>query len=210
MKTDDLIGMLSQGAGPAGPAGDGRRMAFAVALSFPVVVAVAFVLGLLPLSDWATSSTGPKMVYAAAMACAGVVLLRRAGRPGAPVAGPLAAIAGMLVLVAAIGVYDILRLPPEARAMQMMGKSWSVCPLLILVLSLPLQIGMPWAARSLAPVRPGLAGAAAGLVAGGMGMAAYALHCDEPAAGFIAIWYSLGIALSVLLGWAIGSRALRW
>lgn len=211
MQTDDLIGMLAQGAGATEPAGDGRRMALATALSLPLMVlAVVLGLGLIPFAGWPASATVPKIVYGMAVALAAMWLLRVAGRPGSRVAGPLALIAGIGVLVLAAGLYNIISVPAEARAMQVMGKSWSVCPLLILALSLPLQGGMLWAARRLAPVRPGLAGLAAGLAAGGVATAAYALHCSESAPAFIAVWYSLGIVLSALLGWAVGGRILRW
>ena len=211
MKTDDLIGMLAQGAGATEPAGDLRRIGLGAALALPVMVAaVAYGLGLVPVADWPISATVPKLAYGLTVALAAVWLLRQAGRPGARVAGPLALVAGVTVLVLAVGVYDIFRLPPEARGMQIMGKSWSACPVLILALSLPLQAGMLWSARLLAPTRLTLAGAAVGLAAGGVATAAYALHCSEGAPAFIAIWYSLGIVLSTLLGALIGPRVLRW
>ena len=39
---------------------------------------------------------------------------------------------------------------------------------------------------------------------------AYALACTEPAAPFIAVWYTLGIALCGVLGAALGPKLLRW
>ena len=64
--------------------------------------------------------------------------------------------------------------------------------------------------RALAPVRLREAGAAVGLAAGGAGAFIYALHCGEDAVPFIAVWYTLGMALSALLGWIIGPLLLRW
>jgi hypothetical protein len=49
-----------------------------------------------------------------------------------------------------------------------------------------------------------------GLVAGGVALMAYALHCDEAAPAFIAIWYSLGVLLATALGAVIGPQFLRW
>ena len=75
MQTDDLIGMLAQGAGAVEPAGDGRRMGLGAALALPVMVAaVALTLGLVPMSDWPVSSTVPKLCYA-------LVLMVVVGRP---------------------------------------------------------------------------------------------------------------------------------
>jgi hypothetical protein len=186
-------------------------MALALVLSVPVMVlAVALILGLQPVADWIASATIPKMAYGLTVALLAAWLLRQAGRPGAGTGFPLVLIAGLAAAVLAAGLWDVVRLPPEARAMQITGKSWTVCPAMILALSLPLLAGFLWAARRLAPIRPGLAGMAAGLAAGGVGTAAYALHCDEGAVAFVALWYSLGMVASGLLGGLLGARLLRW
>ena len=44
------------------------------------------------------------------------------------------------------------------------------------------------------------AGAAAGWLAGGVGAAAYALHCPEMDAPFLAVWYVLGMCVPTALG----------
>ena len=62
----------------------------------------------------------------------------------------------------------------------------------------------------LAPTRLTLAGALAGLFAGGMGAFVYAFHCPETAAPFVALWYSAGILLTTALGALLGPRLLRW
>jgi hypothetical protein len=38
----------------------------------------------------------------------------------------------------------------------------------------------------------------------------YALACPEVSLTFVAIWYSLGIALAGVLGAFLGPRVLRW
>jgi len=78
------------------------------------------------------------------------------------------------------------------------------------ILSLPALAGALWALRGLAPTRPRAAGLAAGLLAGGLGAFGYALSCTELSPAFVAIWYSLGIALAGALGAALGPRILRW
>jgi len=40
--------------------------------------------------------------------------------------------------------------------------------------------------------------------------ALYALHCTDDSPLFVATWYSLAIAGVTVLGWAVGSRLLRW
>ncbi|HSV58580.1 MAG TPA: NrsF family protein, partial [Variovorax sp.] len=66
------------------------------------------------------------------------------------------------------------------------------------------------ALKGLAPTRPALAGAAAGIMAGGAGATVYALHCPELAAPFLAVWYVAGMLIPVVAGALIGPRLLRW
>jgi hypothetical protein len=61
----------------------------------------------------------------------------------------------------------------------------------------PTLAALLWALRGLAPTRPALAGAAAGLAAGAVGALAYALHCPELSPTFVAVWYSAGIAMEI-------------
>ena len=67
-----------------------------------------------------------------------------------------------------------------------------------------------WALQELAPTRLRLAGAAAGLFAGGAGAVVYCFHCPELDAPFIGIWYLLGMLLPAAAGSALGPRLLRW
>jgi hypothetical protein len=81
---------------------------------------------------------------------------------------------------------------------------------LIALLSLPILAALFIALRSLAPTRLRAAGAAAGALAGGVAAAAYALHCNEMALPFLAIWYVLGMAVPAVLGALLAPRWLRW
>ena len=75
------------------------------------------------------------------------------------------------------------------RAELVLGGTWNACPLNIAVLSLPVFVAALWAMKGLAPTRPALAGAAAGLLAGAVGAVVYTLHCPELAAPFLGTWY---------------------
>ena len=66
------------------------------------------------------------------------------------------------------------------------------------------------ALRGLAPTRLALAGAAAGLFAGGAGAFAYAFHCPELEAPFLGAWYVAGMLIPAALGALPGRRLLRW
>ena len=50
----------------------------------------------------------------------------------------------------------------------------------------------------------------AGLFAGGVAAAIYAAHCPDDSPLFVALWYSLGIAIVALVGGLAGRLALRW
>jgi hypothetical protein len=91
-----------------------------------------------------------------------------------------------------------------------MGHSAMVCPWFIAATSAPLLVALIWAVKGLAPTRLRLAGALAGLTAGGFGALIYCLHCPEVGAPFVAIWYSLGILIPCLVGALAGPRLLRW
>ncbi|MFN4157962.1 MAG: NrsF family protein [Gemmobacter sp.] len=211
MKTHDLIGLLATGAGPVEPPRDGRLMLIGLPVAFVVaVVAVTLSMGLVPPALWGASSTATKLAYAGLVTGAGIWLLRCAGRPGMSVAGPLILLAALLGVVAATGMMDLLMAQPEARMSRLIGYSSITCPWAVMVLSLPALAATMAAVRLLAPVRLRLAGAAAGLAAGGVAAGAYALGCTEGAYVFIAVWYSLGLALATGLGALIGPQVLRW
>jgi hypothetical protein len=180
-------------------------------VALPVLVAfVAKVEGLVPMSRWPESATLWKAGYAVLLASAGAWLLHRAGRPGAGVTVPVTALVVLLGVAVLTGAVDWLNAPAGMKTGKLMGHSALVCPVAILVMSLPMQVAAILAARRLAPVRPGLAGLAAGLVAGGVAALAYGLACTEGALVFVAVWYSAGMVLSGLAGWAIGRRVLCW
>jgi hypothetical protein len=92
----------------------------------------------------------------------------------------------------------------------LLGQTWAVCPHLIAMLSAPVFVGTVWPMKGLAPTKPVLAGAAAGMLAGAVATVVYALHCPEMAAPFLATWYLLGMAIPTAVGAALGPRLLRW
>jgi hypothetical protein len=55
-----------------------------------------------------------------------------------------------------------------------------------------------------------LAGGAAGLVAGSVAAFAYAVHCTEMQAPFLAVWYVIGMLVPAFAGALLGPRLLRW
>ena len=74
---------------------------------------------------------------------------------------------------------------------------------------LPLVLAL-WALRQGAPSRPALTGFLCGLLAGGLGAAAYAANCPDDSPFFVATWYPVGILGLGLVGAVAGHRLLRW
>lgn len=213
MKTDELVALLARDATPvkrgALPTRIGLLAVVGAVAAFGILIAW---LGIRP--DLAEAVTGPtywmKTLYTLGVGIAGFALAERLSRPGAK--GRIGwALAGFFaVAIVAIAVSQLIATPPEQMRAAFMGSSWDKCPWRILVLSLPGLAVILWTMRKFAPTRPALAGAAAGLLAGGIAATVYGLHCQEVAAPFVALWYSLGMILSTVVGATIGSRVLRW
>lgn len=213
MKTDDLIALLASDAGPVPRRAAWRRLAWAVAAALPLSVAwmIAF-YGVRP--GLAASLADPmawlKVLVPAAVALGGFALTERLARPGVPVGGAWLGVAVPLLVLWSLGLAVWTAAAPEARADLLLGRTWRTCTLNIAVMAAPLFLAAMMALRGLAPTRPALAGAAAGVLAGGVGAAVYALHCPELAAPFLAVWYVLGMAVPALAGAAVGRLLLRW
>ena len=211
MKTEQLITLLAQGAGPAPQRLVLRRLAPVVAIGALVsaLIAVAW-LGCVPAEMFKTNAPWLKLAYAAALAASAGWLTARLSRPVARLAPPLRAVVAVAVVMGLLGALAWAATPAPLRPAAVMGHSWQACPLYVLALAAPVLAGLLWTLRGLAPTRPRAAGGAAGLLAGALGAAGYALVCSEDSATFIALWYSAGIALTGLLGAALGPRVLRW
>lgn len=213
METDRLIEGLAADLRPVSPGVVSRRIALTALVGGAVALVVVLAwLGL--RQDLAAAVTGPmfwmKAGYAAVLGVAGFWCAERLARPaGSP---RRAAALGLLALMVmgGLGAATLMATEPSERAAVWLGHSWRRCPVNILALSLPTLAAALWAMRRLAPTRLRLAGAAAGLFAGGVGATVYGLHCTETSPMFLATWYSLGMALSAGLGALVGSWALRW
>lgn len=211
MKTDDLIAALSTDLPPARRVD--RRLLLSLAPAGLVVLAVVGLwLGF--RADLMEAMRGPvfwaKAAYTTAMAVAGFWLLDRLGRPGASPRGPLILLAVTLSSVLALALFELVNMPMPDRMPAVMGDSARLCAPNIAVLSLVATPFVFAAASAFAPTRPALAGAAAGLLTGGLATTLYGLHCPEHTAAFVALWYTLGMAVAVAGGAVIGRFTLRW
>lgn len=212
MRTDALIDLLAQGAGTAPRAVAARRLAPAclIGLAVSVVLALALVGPLAP-ATFGTPAPWIKVGYTASLALAAAWLAARAARPAAPLAkAARAVLAVVLVMGVAAAAILAFHTPPAQRMDALLGQTWRVCAWNVLALSLP-ALGLAlWAMRGLAPTRLRLAGFASGLMAGALGALGYSLACPEASAAFVAVWYTLGVLLTGLVGAALGAWWLRW
>ena len=151
-----------------------------------------------------------KLAYAGLMAAAAGLLTARLARPVPRITGPAWAVAVIVAVMLLAGLLSLAATPADGRVQHVLGHSWLVCPWGVLALSLPGLAGALQALRTLAPTRPRMAGLAAGLLAGSLGALGYALACPEVSITFVAIWYSLGIALAGAVGAWLGPRVLHW
>lgn len=212
MNTDAWIDMLARGAGAAPRGATARRLGAAACAGLLASSLLAIlILGLLPASAFASGTTWMKLVYTGALAVAAGWMAARAGRPVARMRRPTHTVLAVVLLMVGLGLAALLLdTAPGGRMDVLMGSTALQCPWLVLGLSLP-ALGLSfWAMRGLAPTQPRMAGFAAGLLAGAVGAFGYSLACPEASVAFVAVWYTLGIALTGLLGALLGSRALRW
>ncbi|MDB5740253.1 MAG: hypothetical protein JWP16_1293 [Alphaproteobacteria bacterium] len=212
MQTDDLIAHLAEELRPVRPGAVTRLLllALAVGLAASAIVMLS-VLG--PRHHFAVAITGfgmwVKIAYTFILAALGFWLVERAGRPGADMLRPAMMLALPVLVIVSLAALQMAA-PGADMHRLVMGQSARVCAVLIVMVAAPSLVAAFWALRQLAPTRLGLAGAGAGLFAGSLGAFVYAFHCLEDSAPFVAIWYTLGIALTTVIGAFAGRWALRW
>ena len=213
MKTDDLIAMLASDAAPVASRVWRRR--YALAMGAGVLGATLLMVPLLGVRpDIADAVRLPmfwvKLAFPALLAAVTLLAAVRLSRPGMALGHIASAMAAPVLAIGLLAAVSLLGAAPEDRVMLIWGETWAACLVNIPMLSVPAFVALLWVMKTLAPVRPALAGAAAGLVAGAISAAVYALHCPELAAPFIGIWYTLGMLIPTALGALVGARLLRW
>lgn len=211
MQTGDLIEKLS--AEPPRTTRATLRLLRPVAAGCALSFLVMWVwLGIRP--DFAvavdTASYWMKFAYTTWLALAGFWLVERLGRPGAPSRRAVLVSAIAVTAMAGLAAWRLAVAPQWMHARLVLGSTHTVCPWRIVALALPVLAGTLFGLRRMAPTRLLTAGLAAGLLAGSAGAWIYAFHCDESAAPFVAVWYTLGVAATGAIGAASGKWLLRW
>lgn len=115
----------------------------------------------------------------------------------------------MAILTFGIGV-ELSQTHRTSWSNRLWGANPLACYLYVTALSLPILSAILVALRDGASTHPRLSGAMAGLVAGGITMALYTIHCPENSLLFIASWHGLAVLTVTLLGAIAAGRCLRW
>ncbi|MDB5440612.1 MAG: hypothetical protein JWM33_3039 [Caulobacteraceae bacterium] len=213
MRTDDLIALLSADDRPVPAGAPTRRLGLAaLAGGGLALLMVVFWLGLRP--DLPQAVGGGffwiKAAYTGSLAIVFGWASLKLSRPEAAPALPWRLGAAILLVFVGAGLAQAQSMDTPERLAALRGVSWTVCARNILILGAPLTLMTLAALRSLAPTKPTTAGLAAGLFAGGLAATLYGLHCPEATFVFVALWYSLGMALCGALGALVGRWWLRW
>lgn len=212
MKTDDFIAALSADDQKPGPA-PGRALALALVVGV-AVAGVLFLAMLGPRPDamqaMHTMRYDFKFVVSLILAASACILVWRFARPQ-PVSREAQLLLLMApVLLAAAVLIELFVLPGEQWMPQMMGHNARKCMMFIPIFAVVPLGALLYALRSGASFAPARTGAVAGLIAGGIGAAFYAMHCPDDSPLFVATWYTIAIAAVTALGALLGSRLLRW
>ena len=213
MKTNDLIAMLATEASATPTVSPLRRCAQATAVGAAISLALVLTLwGLNPeLNALAhTQAFWVKVVWLALTSLFVAPVVLHLSRPGVAAGRGVWGIAIALAGMALLALMQVATVDADTGMQLMLGSSWQECSASIAALSVPLLAALLWMMRGMAPTRPALAGASAGLMAGAIASLVYSLHCTETAYAFVAVWYAAGIALMAGVGALLGTRILRW
>lgn len=215
MNTDRLIDMLSAEL----DAVNSGRLTKTLILALTTGGAIAFALMLVtvgPRPDVQSSAhiewVAVKLLFALSVIGTGALLLNRAMRLGLEGATNWVLILFPFLAALAVAI-SVLLAQPQAWSELLRGAtrvSSVRCLLLIVFFSAIPLAGVIYALRQGAPIRLKLCGGIAGIVAGGIGAAAYAFNCTSDTIPFIAIWYSAAIVICAVIGAELGPRVLRW
>jgi hypothetical protein len=214
MKTEDLINALAEDHAARPQPGSLQRTFFvALALGLTIAaIAFALVLGVRPdvalaMKTWRFDF---KLVMTFTLAITSAQLVWRLSRPAVDARSAEMALAIAPLLLLGAVTYELWSVPEPEWLPRAIGSNSVACLLSISFLSLAPLGGAFYALRRGAPLRPGFAGAAAGLLASALAAMLYALHCPDDSPLFGAIWYSAAIALVTAAGTFAGRRFLRW
>ena len=212
MKTDDLIKAIAADApAPAMPMG----RAWSIAVGAAIVIAAAVFLATIgPRPDIAAAADTVRFLFkpvvATVLAVTAFMALSALSRPAADGNRAMFGLVAPPLLLAAAVALELAAVPSGQWSGRLVGTNALVCLTCIPLIGIgPLAVFL-LVLRHGAPTRPALAGAVAGLLAGGIAATFYALHCTDDSPLFVATWYTIAVAGLAALGALTGSRIARW
>lgn len=210
--TNDLIDRLTADLKPTPPRAMERRLAFALTIGLIITCIGGAILLTAIGRPFGAAFGSPifwvKAGYTLAFGMLGLAAMPVLARPDGRILWPLVGAALLVVLALSLGTMSWMA--DDWALPALMGGTAMVCPWLITLTGAPILFALLAALRKAAPRSATLAGFAAGLVAGGFGAWAYAFYCGETGMMFMAVWYTLGIMMTALLGAMLGRLVLRW
>ena len=211
MDSNELIEALVADLGKPGPSLSSLWWG-AVGLAVVLAGFLFFVL-IGPRPDYAAAETPRfifKFVVTITLGLVAFRLVRKLSYPGEAwhdAALHLAAVPALLLVGIAI---ELLLLPQDVWFTKLVGTNNLICLTYVPLMGIGPLAAFIAALRYGAPTRPALAGAVAGLLAGGLAAAFYAAHCTDDAPLFVATWYTIGITGLAVVGAVAGNRFARW
>ena len=211
MNTDQLIRAMAADASRQWPIGAVVSLTLLAIGSLAIIVLIR-VLGANP--DFIASMTPElfllRQVSPLLLAIGSAAAALRLSRPDASAGSWYLVLAVALGLVGSLVGLELATQPASEWRSAAMGRTSAACLVSIGLMSVPLLGGITWALARGASTRPRLSGALAGLLAGSVAAAIYAIHCTEYSPLFYVVWYGLGIVGATAVGSVIGARWLRW
>jgi hypothetical protein len=155
--------------------------------------------------DWVAFKAGVSLLFAAFA----LPWTLRLARPEATLGAWPFLVLGLFAGIALVAIFAATTMTNPTWA-TLSGGGFPHCIIVIPVVAIPSgALFFLWLSQQ-APTRPALAGAAAGLGAGALAAASYALTCPVDSVAFIALWYPAAIAICAMLAAGAGKFLLRW
>ena len=211
MQTDDLIELLTKDAKV--------RVRFAhvflIALAVGLAVSAGLLLSTYGIRDnMAEAIETPRVQFKLGLtlllALTSTRLAFLIGKPGISLRSAVLSLLWPLLLLLAGIATELIVLPQGAWETSLKGQHWSFCLVFVPTLAVAPLAALLYSVRQGAPENPGLAGALAGLSAGGIAAAIYAWHCPDDSPLFVATWYTIAMSVVTAMGFLLGRRLLRW
>lgn len=212
MDTQKLIGAL---AADAKRESQSMRTSWAVALgAAAVLAAIAFFALIGPRPDIADAAQTVrflfKFVVTVALGAAAIHAVSALALPETAARRALPILAAAPILLLAGVVAELASVPAGEVSARMIGTNAAICLTFIPLIGIGPLAAFLVVLRRGAPSRPTLAGAVAGLAAGGIAATFYAAHCTDDSPLFVATWYPLAVAILAAAGSALGGWFARW